>query len=159
MDEPQVFRHPEWKRLYDCILPLCEVGRLFSHEEIKAMMDLDPRTARGRNQFHRCAKEIAKNHLMQFESVRGKGYRVVEASENTSRMHNRMGRAKRQISNATFIGLHTAIEQLTEEQRRANADILARLGRLASAISADRREARKVIVAAEPKRLPHPLLN
>lgn len=151
-----VSRHPEWKRLYDGILPMLEVGRVFEYESLRELLGIDPRTGRGYNQFQRCAKEIARNLSMQFECVKRVGYRVVPSTENTSRMHNRMGRAKRRLRDAAFIGLHTKLDELTSAQRAANADILARVGRLAEAITDQGRKVQAVIERAEPVRLPHP---
>ena len=157
MDESKVFRHPEWKRLYDEIVPLLEVGRVFDYAELTQLMGLDAQTLKGRAQFLRFAKEIAKDRQFQFECVRKVGYRVVPAEENAARMNNRVGRAKRRLRDAAFIGLHTKLDDLTAQQRAANADILARVGRLAQAITEQRKEIRAAIVQSEPKRLPHPM--
>jgi hypothetical protein len=149
-------RHPEWKRLYDVLAGILRVDMVYTYPELSEGLGIDIRSSRGRQQFWRCAREIAKDFQFQFECVVKVGYRAVPASENTRRMHNRMGRAKRRLRDAAFIGLHTALADLTAEQRAANADILARVGRLAQAITEQRREIRSVIVGVEPKRLPHP---
>ena len=153
-----IHRHPEWKRLYDALVPLLSVGAVFSYETIRELMGLDARTSRGRKQFHRCAKEIARDYQFHMECVKNEGYRVVAHDENTGRMHNRMGRAKRRLRDAAFIGVTTKLDELTEQQRAANADILARIGRLTHEITESRREIRKIIVNAREPRLPHPLL-
>jgi len=156
--ETQTYRHPEWKRLYDALLPHLVTGAVFDYETIRTLMDLDARTANGRRQFNRCAKELTKNRQFQFECVRGVGYRIVAANESPARMHNRIGRAKRRLLDAAFIGIHTKLDELTEQQRAANADVLARIGRLAEAVAGQRKEIRAVIVAATPERLPHPMI-
>jgi len=152
-----VYRHPEWKRLYDSLLPLLVVNHVFDYDTIHGLMDADPRTGRGRRQFYRCAVEIAKDRQFQFECVRDVGYRVVADSENPGRMNNRIGRARRRLKAAKFIGENTNFGALTSQQRAALVDILARNGRMVEMLSEERKQITAVISNSHPPRLPHPL--
>lgn len=153
----QVNRHPEWKRLIDSTQELAEPGRFFSFEELSELAGIDIRSARGRSQLVKFRRHLLLERELWLENDFNRGYRIVAPSEHNRCAVNQLRRAHRRVRLGAVIVSHTRLGQLTDEQRKANADILARLARMESAITETRKDVRKILTGSEPQRLPSPL--
>lgn len=154
----EFLRHPEWKRLYDAILPLIEAGETtFPYEVIQELMGLDARTMRGRGQFLRFAREILAERDIHFACEAGRGYRIVDANEHSKYGLREVVRARRRIKRGREIAIHTRLEQLTPGEQRILTDFHVRIAMLEASMKKETREIRKLI--ALPERLPAPLLD
>lgn len=155
----QLFRHPEWKRLYDAMLPLIESGkREFSYDELTELLGgLDARGDRGRAQFRRFAREILRDRNIHFECSIQQGYRIVAANEHAPASMRQVQRAKRRLRQAKTIAVHTDLDELTPGEQKILTDLHVRFAMLEAHVSKEVREVRKLIAA--PARLPSPLLS
>lgn len=156
---PNVHRHPEWKRLYDALCPTLSSDQLWSYEDLSSAAGIDIRSLRGRQQFLRCRDEVLKNHGWWFENVRGKGYRVVKPDEQPQSSMRLVQAGKRRIRKAGKVNGYAKIELMSAEVARASADMQVRFAALTKQIGGIVRESRRQLAEAEPKRLPHPLLD
>lgn len=129
----EVVRYPEWKTLFDGILPLIEIGQKdFDYELLSDLARVDVRSDRGRAQFYRFRRELLKNKLLWMENVAGMGYSVVPASEQPRMAAKRVRQARRKVGMARDINSRVRIEDMTPEQRltqAATAAILHELSR------------------------------
>jgi len=153
-----VYRHPEWKRLYDAILPLVQKGqKFFTYPELTKLAGIDAISDRGRKQVLRCFVELLRDRNLHFENVKNEGYRLVDSSEHASCGNVRLHRARRRVQVGREIVQHTDVGDLTAEQRTAAADVLVRLARVEETLKEHGIEIRKIL--ARPERPPHPLLD
>lgn len=146
---PETFRHPEWKRLYDALLPLLPTKREYSYEELSALCGLDPTTQKGRSQCLRCFREIRKVHRLQFENVRGKGYRIIHPDETPASITRQNKLASRRMKCALDIGVNSRHEEMKKD---IAAEVLRRVsvqGALLQSLRKAQREDRKQIAAVE----------
>lgn len=151
--------HPEWRRLLESTEELAVPGRFFSFEELSELAGIDIRTSRGRSQLVKFRKHLLVERELWLENDLNKGYRIVEAKEHHRCAIGQLRRARRRIRMSAAIVSHTRLADLTDEQRKANADILVRLARIESSVRETQTEVRKLVVESEPKRLPSPLLD
>lgn len=155
----ELFRHPEWKRLYDELRPTLKTGDILTYDELSSKSGLDIRSPRGRQQFYRCAQEILVTLSLWVENVPNQGYRVISASEHGTSARKRVSRARRQIRRGVKIAAHVRLEEMTDDQRRANADLLVRLARLEGAVKDQSKEIRQLAASIDTKRLPSPVMD
>jgi len=126
-----VSRFPEWKALYDAILPLIQSGQTaFTYEELNALSGLDVRSDRGRGQFYRFRRELLKIHQIWMENIPGSGYVIVDAKDQPYSAFKRVGSARRKVNMARAINNNVRIESLTPEQRLLQAATAAVLHEL-----------------------------
>lgn len=89
----------------------------FQEEQLKFMGEMD-----------RFQKALAEDHYLVLQNVRGEGYRIVPPTEQTGwamdRAHHEFGKA---FSRAHMRLTHVRLSELTDEQRRQNADAQAKL--------------------------------
>jgi len=149
----RVYRHPEWKRLYDFLEPLLAEGMMLTYDSIAEWMGLDPRTARGRTQFLRCKKEILVRLDLLCQNIRKEGYRVIQPNEHVTASRGQLDRGRRRIQEGVRILAHTRLGGLTAQQARIHADALVRTSRILNYVTVERRPIRKL----EQGRLPSPI--
>jgi hypothetical protein len=152
-------RHPEWKRLMDECGPLAEPGAFFSFEQLSDFAGCDIRTSNGRAQLARFRRELLRSKNVWLQSDRNHGYRVVQPAEHGDAAYGQLSRARRRIRMGKEIVGHTRLEALSDNERKSNADILARLSRIEAAVETTKKGVRKILVAVERKRLPSPVLD
>jgi hypothetical protein len=117
-----VSRFPEWKALYDAILPLIQGGQTaFGYEELDALSGLDIRSDRGRGQFYRFRRELLKVHQLWMENIPGSGYIIIDAKDQPHAAFKRVRSARRKVNMARAINSNVRIEDLTPEQRLLQA--------------------------------------
>lgn len=160
-DQPvgQVYRHPEWKRIYDGIATSIEIGRLLTYAELSAIGGVDVRSLRGRQQFLRCRDEVLKNHGWWFANVRGKGYRVVHPNEQPGCALHLVVLGQKRIRKGGKVNGCARVELMAAEVAKMSADIQVRQAMLDKQLSSFVKEVRKQIGATEQKRLPTPALD
>ena len=160
MQELQIYRHPEWKRLYDEVEELLEPGRLLTYEDLQAAAGIDIKTTKGRAQFHRFADHVLRTLNLHFENVPNVGYRIVLPSEHGRSAVNQINRAKRRVKKAGQIASHVRAEALTPQQISMLADIQARTGRIEQMLREQTKTTRKIAdTMLRPERLPAPALE
>jgi hypothetical protein len=149
--------HPEWKRLYEELRSRVEAGQLWTYEELKELAGIDIRTSRGRQQFHRFAKEVLDALDLHFECERTKGYRVVKPNEQATYSLARVRRGQRQVKQAFRIVTHIRLDQMTPTERTLNANVAAHTGRILQQLSSEgrllRKEERQLKRGERPPRL------
>jgi len=131
---PPLIRLPEWKRLFDSILPLIAAGqKTFSYDVLEELAGLDIRSDRGRLQFYRFRKEVLKEHSLWFENISGFGYTIVPPEDQPKAAYKRVGHARRKVAMAKHINGLVRIEQMTPDQRAFQAATAAVLHELSRA--------------------------
>lgn len=124
-------RFPEWKALYDGMLPLLEGGKdLFSYEELGALAGIDVREGRGRQQFYQCRKELLRTKQLWLEVVSKSGYAVIAAKDHPAAAYRRVTAARRRVNMAKAINTNVRIEEMTPDQRLVQAATSAVLSHL-----------------------------
>lgn len=148
---PETFRHPEWKRLYDAMLPLLPTKREYSYEELSALCGMDSTSQKGRAQCLRCFREIRKIHRLHFENVRREGYRIIQPDETPASMTRQNKLAGRRLRYALDIGVNARHEEMKKD---VSAEVLRRVsvqGALIQGLRKSQREDRKQIAAIESR--------
>ena len=156
-----VVRHPEWKRLYDELAGSLQFDQVIYYIRLSEAAGIDIRSPRGRQQFHRFAKEVLKMKQMHFENVPRVGYRVVRPEEHAKCASGRVKRARRRIRDGMRIAFNTALDAMSPEARRENANLIARLAQIETIVREQGRDIKRIAVAIETNRydrLPGPLL-
>jgi hypothetical protein len=151
--------HPEWKRLLEAMESNIHGGvrRLYTYEELNAMAGIDLCSQRGRQQFHRFAKEALVKYSVHFENVRTEGYRMVNPNEHGNCAVVRVKRASRQMKSAKRIGSNVDYSGMSQAAITIHTDLMTRLSLLTQTVSAVLRPLRKIAQAVQDGRLPHPL--
>jgi len=131
-ETPNVFKHPEWKVLYDAIMPFIEAGMTrFSYGDLSDMLMLDVRQARGRGQFYKFRKEILKDHQIWFECKSDFGYCIIEPKDHPKAAVRRIDTARRKVTMARAINTNVQYEHLSPDERVVQAATAAVLHNLA----------------------------
>lgn len=118
----EVVRYPEWKTLYDALIPLIEGGqRDFDYELLSELARIDIRSDRGRGQFYRFRRELLNAKRLWMENVPRAGYTIVPASEQPRAAGRRVRMAKRKLRMARDINEYVRYEDMTPEQRLVQA--------------------------------------
>lgn len=159
MDEQNIFKHPEWKRLLEAISSMLEIGRLYTYEELSEMAGIDIRSLRGRAQFLHCAREVLERYHVHFENVRNQGYRIVQPREQSTCGMARVRSAGRKLKRAARITSRVRHENLTAEESRIMVDLSMRIAKLEISVKANTKELGRLARGVEMGRLPHPLLE
>jgi hypothetical protein len=127
----QAVRYPEWKTLYDAILPLIQNGQAdFTYDQLGEMALIDVRSGRGRQQFYRFRRELLKTHQIWLENLSGAGYAVIAPKDHTGSAKKRVEYARHKVSQAKAIVRNVRMEELTPDQRLISAAYSALLGQL-----------------------------
>ncbi len=158
-EAPILFRHPEWKRLYDALADQLAPGQLWKYPELNILSGMDIRGSRGRRQFLRCRDEILKKRGWWMENVRDEGYRVIHPDEQPDAAMKRVRQGQRRIRKGGKVAAYAKFELMKAEMARVAADMSVRISMLEKQVAEVIKVTRKQIGSAEPKRLPHPLLN
>ena len=152
--------------LWDALANNLAHGQFYSYQQLNEIMKLDSRSIRGRTQFYRFAREVLTELSLHFECESNKGYRIVQANEQTRSAQRQLVFMRRRQAKGYRIAEHTDIDALAEfgpQALRHHADQMVRMGRLAEATGSILRE----IAIAEtkfqrqkllPERAPSPLL-
>lgn len=144
-------RHPEWKALYDAIVPLIEKGETnFDYDILSKLAGVDVRGPRGRQQFYKFRAAIQESHRIWFENESGFGYVVIAADAHIKAAKRRVKESERKAETAKGIVKHVRDEKLTPEQRAMHAAYAAALGQLSKAFLS---VSRKLKIEASPKRI------
>ena len=154
-----VHAHPEWKRLYEGLVPITQLGQEYKYALLSDLAGVNVRSARGRRQFKRCAREILLTHQVHFENVRNEGYRAVLPVEHSGCALNRMKRARSRLRDGIQILTNTQLDKLTDGARRAHADLTARHAKLLVLHGEEIKGARKLVAEVQQRRLPSPTLD
>jgi len=126
-----VSRYPEWRALYDAILPHLDAGETsFTYDVLSSLAKIDIREHRGRAQFYRFRRQMLKDRRIWFENVSTTGYVVIPAGDHQKAAMRRVGSARRRLSLAGAINRHVDYEKLTNEQRIIQAATAAVLHNL-----------------------------
>ena len=137
MEFQSVRRYPEWKGLYDAVIPLIDSGqRAFSYDELSALAGMDIRSPQGRGQFYKFRRELLKNHQLWLENISKVGYGVIAPKDHPNAAYRRVSAARRRISTAKPINTNIRIEDLTPEQRILQAATAAVLHELSKTFHA-----------------------
>jgi hypothetical protein len=160
LNETPTIRYPEWKQLYDSILPLIAAGqKTFGYDVLESLAGLDIRSDRGRLQFYRFRREMLKEHSIWFENISGFGYTVVPPEDQPKAAFKRVGHARRKVAMAKAINGLVRTESLTTDQRAFQASTAAVLHELSRAFySAGKRfriaaNRAATLAAGEPQQL------
>lgn len=141
--------HPEWKRLYENLLPSLSPSREYSYDELSSMSGIDVTSGRGRKQFHRCAREVLLTHRLYFENIKGVGYRLIHPNETPYSMQRQAGKAIRATKRSCMIGLNSRIEEMRPETSAELRRQLAAQGSMLQAMRSEQRQTRKAIASME----------
>lgn len=124
-------RFPEWKALYDAIVPLVDAGeKTFSYDVLESLAGIDVRSDRGRLQFYRFRRELLKTKQFWMENIPAFGYTVVPAADQPKSAYKRIGSARRKVRMAKQINTFMRAEELTADQRCLHAATAAVLHEL-----------------------------
>jgi hypothetical protein len=147
----KVSRHPEWKALYDALMPLINKGEVsFDYDVLSKLAGIDICSTRGRAQFYKCRKEILEKHRIWLENQSAVGYNVIPAGEHFKAAKKRVKQAGRKVKLAKDINEHTDETKLSQEQRIARLTMSATLQSLSKAFLS---MSRKLKVESSPKRI------
>ena len=141
--------HPEWKELVEQT-KACEYDSFFTHARVAVVLGMGPE--RGRADYRmvgRWKNELLSEHQRYVISVHEKGYRVVKPNEHQREMRQHIRKIKKVARHGIAVGHATAIAQLTDEENRAHADTLAKMGSLAVFTEQVQRETRPAMYAAK----------
>jgi hypothetical protein len=131
MLQSTVVRHPEWKALYDGMLPLIDGGQtMFDYETLTELARLDLRSPRGRGQFYKCRRELLKTRQLWMENIAKFGYAIIPAKDQPKAAHRRVRAAGRRVRMAKSINENVRYEELTAEARMLQAATGALLNEL-----------------------------
>lgn len=106
----------QWRAIYEHIITLA-VGDIITHERLAGLV---PEAAESsvRQAFYRAVKELEDENSRTFASVRGVGYRLVEAREHEGLAQNHHRRSRRQLGKAKR-KLHSADRsRLTADEKQ-----------------------------------------
>src|SRR5262245_57251020 len=133
----EVRRFPEWKSLYDAILPLIDAGeKVFDYARLNELAHIDIRSDRGRGQFYKFRRELLKNRQLWMENIPGCGYAVISSRDQPRAAYRRVRDARRKVVMAKAINTNIRIEELTPEQRVLQAATAAVLHELSKTFHA-----------------------
>ena len=149
--------HPEWKRLFESTAPLAEPGRFFSFDELSELAGIDIRSPRGRQQVIKFRRHLLVERELWLENEFNRGYRIVNPRDHGNCATRQFAKARRRIRLGTAIVSHVRLEELSDEERKANADILVRLARIEATVRETHAEIRKIAANTIQPRLPSPL--
>jgi hypothetical protein len=117
-----VVRHPEWKALYDAILPLIDGGQMmFDYDTLSELARIDMRTTRGRGQFYKFRRELLKTRQLWMENVSNFGYAVIAAQDQPAAARRRVRAAGRRVRWAKEINANVRYEDLNADARLLQA--------------------------------------
>jgi hypothetical protein len=143
-------RCPEWRTLYNAILPLVQAGQKeFDYETLGQLAGIDIRSDSGRGQFYRFRREMLREWHMWFENVAGYGYAIIPAAEKPKAAYKRVHHARRKVHLAKQINNSTDIAALTPEQRLIQAATAAVLHDLSKTFHAVARKFHLAGIRAE----------
>ena len=155
----QLTRFPEWKALYDHMIPLINAGETrFSYAQLAELAMTDIRSPRGRGQFYKFRRELLKNHQLWMEVLPGKGYAVIAAKDHPSAAYRRVGMARRKVAMARAINANVQWEELTPEQRALQAATATVLHELSKTFFNVSKEFARISKELRPPRIDLPKL-
>lgn len=105
----------EWVLVYEALTKL-GVGDTLPFEDLDALLGRDFRN--DRNPIYRATKELEVNDKRTVDSVRGVGYRIVEAREHEGLARRHHKRSRRQLTKAVAKAASADRAALTVEERK-----------------------------------------
>lgn len=120
--------HPEWRLAVDTLKD-APYDAQFSHEELAAVMHLEPRSKRYYGQMQRVKKHL-REHLRHIEAVTDRGYRIVRANEQQASSRRVVVQGIRRVRIGAEIGRATDVSQLTPSENAKLANHLSHCGAL-----------------------------
>jgi hypothetical protein len=141
MSEPSVTLYPPWKQAARDFLAEHQYGSIVTHQWLAdhfgmpdvggAMMtaeEFQERQFEWLSNIEAFKTELLQQHQVYLESIRGKGYRWVPPQEQTRAAMDSFERDARRAFRTTGQRLQNLrVGELTNEERRENADAAARL--------------------------------
>lgn len=151
---PPVSRYPEWRALYDAILPYLDEGiTQFSYDDLSDMAKMNIHENPGRQQFYTFRRHMLKDRQIWFECVHNFGYVIIPAKDHPKAAVRRIDQARRKVNMAGAINRHVHYEELTPDQRVVQAATAAVLHHLAKQFRATSKQLQAASTATE-KNLP-----
>lgn len=139
-------RYPEWKTLYDNVVPLINAGQKdFDYESLSKLAGIDIRGDRGRSQFYRFRRAILEDRQLWFENVSGHGYSIIPAADQSKAAHRRIDGAKRKVKTAKAITANVRWNELTAEERIIHAATAVLLHEVGAAFQTAARKFRTIV--------------
>lgn len=105
----------QWRIIFERLSKM-SVGQTVTHQDLAAMIP-DAAEASVKGAFYRAVTECELELHRTFESVRGVGYRMVEAREHERLAKNHHRRARRQLKRSQRKVTSADRSQLTREER------------------------------------------
>ncbi len=105
----------EWRIVYDALAKL-GVGDTLDFDQLDELLGRDFRDDRG--PIYRAMKELEANDKRTVDSVRGVGYRVVEAREHEGLARRHHKRSRRQLGKAVAKAASADRSAMTAEERK-----------------------------------------
>jgi hypothetical protein len=139
MSEPML--HPEWKQALREILALePKPGDIIDREWIEEMLELPPahtaqqwqaRQLKWLQQFERLRDELLTSHQVWLRANGSGGYEVVPPAKQTEMAYSDYSRAAfLKLKRMARIAQNVRLSELTDSERRANTDALAKMSML-----------------------------
>jgi hypothetical protein len=119
----------QWKTIYDNLSKM-EVGDIVTHGELAAMLPGVPR-ASVRPALYRAVREMQVIRSRTLASVRGVGYRMVDANEHEFLAKGRRKSARRQLRKAQQVAAAADRSRLTPDERKRIDELEHHLARQA----------------------------
>lgn len=150
----QTYRHPEWKRLEDALVPRLTEDVVFTYEELSEMAGINVRTNNGRAHLYRCRKEILKTYGYWLACVPTLGYRIIKNSEVGQSMYGDAKRGLRVFKRGVAKGVLCRKDNLTREQLDHRNHITSGMAMIVSQIKQQRTSIRKAAVIMASPHIP-----
>lgn len=105
----------QWRTVYDYLSSM-NVGDVVKHDELSGLLPDSPASSVG-SAFRRAVQECETQNRRTFASVRGVGYKMVDANEHERLARGHHKRAKRQLKTAKRKASSADRSRLTREER------------------------------------------
>jgi hypothetical protein len=145
--------HPEWRHALRQIIDLDpQPGDVLPREWLEELLDLPPardmagfqaRSLKWLQRFEKLRDELLTTHQIWLRAAEG-GYEVVPPASQTETAYSDYSRAAMlKLKRMVRVARNVRLSELTDEQRRANADSLAKMsmlvGMVGTAVLEDKR--------------------
>lgn len=145
----EIALYPAWKNAVRAFLALeAKPGDIITHEWLREQFDIGPdRTvAEAReNQlnylqaFSQFRDALLEDYRIAFASAQGVGYRIIPPAEQTRyAVAHHMSKVHKEMRNMARTMAFVRHDELTDAERRANADALAKAAQLSAMIRTNR---------------------